>query len=401
MPEPALTPERRHVVPGGPSGPLDRAGFVELGLMTCFSFLRGASDPVDLVTTARALGYDSVGIADVNSLAGVVRFHVEALALGLRPVIGCRIETVEGLSFLAYPRDRAAYGRLCRLISAGRMATPDGAWQEKGRCDITLAMLAAHGQDVALVVIPPRDLDQVLTIAVPGNVVPLATGNPPPANTLSTSFAGVIPHVVHSLPGMRHVAAGYIYCGDDVARINAIDAMARAHGLTIMATNDVLYHEAARRPLHDVMTAISHKCTVANAGHWLEPHAERHLKSPETMTRLFDRWPHALTAARTLADGCTFALTDLRYEYPEEICPDGRDPQDWLDEQTWIGAKWRYPGGVPEGVADTLRRELALIGRLDLPAYFLTVKDIVDFARAQDPPILCQGRGSAANSAVC
>ena len=401
MPEPALTPERRHVVPGGPPGMLDRAGFVELGLMTCFSFLRGASDPVDLVTTARALGYDSVGIADVNSLAGVVRFHVEALALGLRPVIGCRIETVEGLSFLAYPRDRAAYGRLCRLISAGRMATPDGAWQEKGRCDITLAMLAAHGQDIALVVIPPRDLERVLTIAVPGNIVPLATGNPPPVNTLSTSFAGLIPHVVHSLPGMRHVAAGYIYCGDDVARINAIDAMARAHGLTIMATNDVLYHEAARRPLHDVMTAIRHKCTVANAGHWLEPHAERHLKSPETMTRLFDRWPHALTAARALADGCTFALTDLRYEYPEEICPDGRDPQGWLEEQTWIGAKWRYPGGVPEGVADTLRRELALIDRLDLPAYFLTVKDIVDFARAQDPPILCQGRGSAANSAVC
>jgi len=401
MPEAALTPERRHAIPDGPIGPLARAEFVELGLMSCFSFLRGASDPVDLVTSARALGYDAVGIADVNSLAGVVRFHVEALALGLRPVIGCRIETVEGLAFLAYPHDRAGYGRLCRLISAGRMATPDGEWQEKGRCDITLGMLAAHGGDVTLVLIPPRDLDQVLTIVVPGNVVALSTANPPSINTLSTTIAGVIPHLVHSLPGLRHVAAGYVHRGDDVARINAIDAMARASGLTIMATNDVLYHEAARRPLHDVMTAIHHKCTVANAGLWLEPHAERHLKSPETMARLFDRWPHALVAARALADRCTFALTELSYEYPEEICPPGRDPQSWLDEQTWIGAKWRYPRGVPDAVTDTLRRELALIEKLDLPAYFLTIKDIVDFARAQEPPILCQGRGSAANSAVC
>ena len=369
--------------------------------MSCFSFLRGASDPVDLITTACALGYDAVGIADVNSLAGVVRFHVEAQALGLRPVIGCRIETVEGLSFLAYPRDRAGYGRLCRLISAGRMATPEGEWQEKDRCDITLPMLAAHGEGVELVLIPPRDPGQVLTIAVPGNVVALGGGNPPVVTMLSTDFAGIIPHLVHSLPGLRHIAASCAYRGDDVARINALDALARAHGLTIMATNDVLYHEAARRPLHDVMTAIHHKTTVAAAGHWLEPHAERHLKSPEAMARLFERWPHAITAARALADACTFALTDLRYEYPEEICPEGRDPQSWLEEQTWIGAKARYPSGVPEAVADTLRRELALIGKLDLPAYFLTIKDIVDFARAQDPPILCQGRGSAANSAVC
>ncbi|WP_428333839.1 error-prone DNA polymerase [Novosphingobium sp.] len=401
MPEAALTPARRHVVSDGPSGPLARADFVELGLMSCFSFLRGASDPVDLVTAARALGYDAVGIADVNSMAGVVRFHVEALELGLRPIIGCRIETIEGLAFLAYPHDRAGYGRLCRLISAGRMATPEGEWQEKGRCDITLAMLAAHSEGVTLVLIPPRDLDQVLTITIPGKVVPLPTGHPRPARLLSTDIAGVIPHLVHSLRGLRHVAAGYIHRGDDVARINAIDAMARSAGLTILATNDVLYAEAARRPLHDVMTAIRHKCTVASAGHWLEPNSERHLKSPEAMARLFDRWPHALAAARVLADRCTFALTELSYEYPEEICPPGRDPQSWLDEQTWIGAKGRYPAGVPEKVAETLRRELALIAQLNLPAYFLTIKDIVDFARGQNPPILCQGRGSAANSAVC
>jgi error-prone DNA polymerase len=394
-------PSRRHAVPDDSPVPPTRAAFVELGLMSCFSFLRGASDPVDLVTSARAHGYDAVGIADVNSLAGVVRFHVEAQSLGLRPVIGCRIETVEGLSFLAYPRDRAAYGRLCRLISAGRMATPDGEWQDKGQCDITLAMLAAHDQGVTLVLMPPRDWRQVFTIAVPGNVVALSPDHRPPFTSLSTDFAGIVPHLVHSLAGLRHIAVSHGYHGDDVARINALDALAQAHGLSILATNDVLYHEPARRPLHDVMTAIRQKCTVAAAGHHLEPHAERHLKSPETMARLFDRWPHAIAAARALADACTFALTDLSYEYPEEICPDGRDPQGWLEDQTWVGAQWRYPAGVPEAVADTLRRELAMIAKLNLPAYFLTIKDIVDFARAQDPPILCQGRGSAANSAVC
>ena len=402
MPDTPLTPARRRVVSAGTSVPPARAAFVELGVMSCFSFLRGASDAVDLATTAHALGYDAIGIADANSLAGVVRLHGEAGTLGLRPVIGCRIETREGLTFLAYPQDRAGYGRLCRLISLGRMATPEGEWQDKGRCDITLAMLADHSTGIALVVIPPRDLDQLLTIAVPSNVVALGDSVPAPSHTmLSTNFAGVIPQLVHRLPTLRHVAACYLYCGDDVARINALDDLARTHGLALLATNDVRYHEAARRPLHDVMTAIRHRTTVAAAGHWLEPNAERHLKSPGEMVRLFARWPHAIAAARALADQCTFALTELRYEYPEEICPPGRDPQTWLAEQAWAGADWRYPAGVPEAVVQTLHRELALIGQLNLATYFLTIKDIVDFARAQDPPILCQGRGSAANSAVC
>lgn len=219
--------------------------------------------------------------------------------------------------------------------------------------------------------------------------------------SLSADFAGVIPHLVHRLPGLRHIAATIHHCGDDVARINALDALARAHGLTLLATNDVIYHHPARRPLHDVMTAIRHRTTVAAAGHLLEPHGERHLKPPAEMIRLFERWPDAIRAARDLADACTFSLGELRYEYPEEICPPGEDAQGWLMRQTWAGAQWRYPDGVPEAVAQTLERELALIGKLNLATYFLTIKDIVDFARAQDPPILCQGRGSAANSAVC
>lgn len=404
MPDPPLTPPRRHVLPveGGPPPP---APFVELGLATCFSFLRGASEAAALVETARSFGYDALGIADANTMAGVVRLHTEAEAARLRPIIGCRIETVEGLAFLAYPQDRAAYGRLCRLISAGRMSTLDGEWQAKGVCDIDLALLAAHAEGVHLILIPPTDLDQVLTVETESNIYAFPAGEgaplPHPAHSLSQPFAEVIPRLVHRLPTLRHIAASYLYVGDDIARIEWLDALARANGLSLLATNDVLYATPDRRPLQDVMTAIRHKTTVAAAGLLLEPNAERHLKSPDEMVRLFQRWPHAIKAARDVADACRFNLAELRYEYPEEICPEGHNPQSWLEDRTWAGAAEFYGGDVPEAVADTLRRELALIGKLNLATYFLTIKDIVDFARNCDPPILCQGRGSAANSAVC
>ena len=443
MPEASLTPERRRVearLPP-PEGP---APFVELGLVSCFSFLRGASDAVDLASRARALGYDAIGIADANTMAGVVRMHSEARALGLRPVIGCRIETAEGLEFLAYPQDRAAYGRLCRLISAGRMATIEGEWQDKGICDISLAMLAGHCDGVALVLVPPADLDARLTIAVESNVVDFDSrkgakaqrggacgeaafgssavncGDADAENSacgasqslcasaplresipISAPFAELLPHLIRQLPTLRHLAASYLYRGDDLARIARLDELAREHGLAILATNLPLYHAPQRRPLHDVMTAIRHKTTVARAGHLLEANSERHLKGPEEMARLFERWPHALGAARELADSCGFSLEELRYEYPRESYPDGLDAQGYLERLTWEGAAGHYPHGVPEEVAETLRKEFALIGKKNLAQYFLTIKEVVDFARSRQPPILCQGRGSAANSAVC
>ncbi|WP_156839445.1 error-prone DNA polymerase [Novosphingobium aquimarinum] len=433
MPEGPLTPDPRRIAVDPDTIPApQRAAFVELGVATCFSFLRGASDAADLVETAWKLGYDALGIADVNSMAGVVRVHTEAATLKLRPVIGCRVETVEGLAFLAYPTDRAAYGRLCRLISAGRMGTLSGEWQEKGVCEISLEMLAAQAEGVQLILVPPRDLEARFTVAVESNVIPLPlaggvrggrettegspgrpVAEPTPApsrkregSMLTAPLTELLPHLTPQLPTLRHIAACYLYCGDDVARIEALNAMARENGLGILATNDVLYHEPERRPLQDVMTAIRHKTTVARAGFALEANAERHLKSPDEMVRLFERWPHAITAAREVADACRFSLDELQYEYPEEICPGGLEPQARLEELTWQGADGRYPahlysGGVPETVRDTLRRELALIAKLQLARYFLTIKDIVDFARNQDPPILCQGRGSAANSAVC
>jgi error-prone DNA polymerase len=402
MPEAPLTPDRRTIMvdPDTVVAPA-RAAFVELGLASCFSFLRGASDAVHLVEKARELGYDAIGIADVNSMAGVVRIHVEARKLKLKPVIGCRIETVEGLAFFAYPSDRAAYGRLCQLISAGRMGTLTGKWQEKGVCEISLEMLAAHGEGLHLVLIPPRDLEASFTITSPGNIVDLRRPEPSKQDQVSSNIEALLAPLVAQLPTLRHIAATPFHAGNDLARIDRLDALARANGLSILATNDVLYHAPERRPLQDVMTAIRHKTTVARAGFLLGANAERHLKSPQEMVRLFERWPHAIEAARELADACTFEMEELQYEYPDEICPDDLDPQTYLTKLTWEGAQGRYPAGVPASVRETLERELVLIGKLKLARYFLTIKDIVDFARNQDPPILCQGRGSAANSAVC
>ena len=402
-----------------------RSAFVELGVASCFSFLRGASDAVDLAMQARALGYDAIGIADANTMAGVVRIHTEAKTAKLKPLIGCRIETVEGLAFLAYPIDRAAYGRLCRLISAGRMQTLDGEWQEKGACDISLAMLAAHAEGVQLILLPPRDLGAKFAIEVESNIVPFchpgldpgarssSSATPEKAGprlggrgdvekvTMDGSLADILPHIAQQLPTLRHIAAAFLYTDSDIARIERLDALAKANGLSILATNDVHYATPDKRPLQDVMTAIRHKTTVAAAGHLLHGNGERYLKPPATIVKLFERWPHAIAATRAVADACNFSLDELQYEYPEEIYPDGQNPQQFLESETWKGAQWRYPGGLSDSVRQTLERELALIGKLDLARYFLTIKDIVDYARGVDPPILCQGRGSAANSAVC
>ncbi|MDZ4392078.1 error-prone DNA polymerase, partial [Cypionkella sp.] len=310
-----------------------------------------------------------LGIADLNTMAGVVRIHAEALKASMRPVIGCRLRLISGEEFLAYPRDRAAYGRVCALLSKGKMNDPQGAWQAKGVCDITLDDLAAHAEGVQLIVLPS------------GNV------------------AYRLAQLVRHLPSLRHFAVSYLYRGDDRARINRLDRLARAHGLGILATNDVQYHATDRRPLHDIMTCIREKTTINQAGFLLNPNAERYLKSPAEMCRLFAEWPHAITATRKVADACTFDLRQLRYEYPQEDLPPGATPQSQLEKLAWAGAAHRYPAGVPAKVDQTIRHELKIICIKDIQQYFLTIHEIVLFARGQG--ILCQGRGSAANSAVC
>jgi error-prone DNA polymerase len=344
-------------------------------MLSCFSFLHGASDAVDLAAEAWALGYDCLAVADINTLAGVVRIWAQARKAALRPLIGARVDLITGEVFLAYPTSRDAYGRLSRLISKGRMTDRDGNWQAKGACDLTLEDLATHAEGMILIGVPPEDVD---------------------------GYARELERLCSTLPQLRYLAASYLYRGDDAVRINRIDAHARAHRLQLLATNDVLYHAPDRRPLQDIMTCIRAHCTLTQAGARLQPNAERHLKSPAEMCRLFAPWPHAIAATRAVADAIDFDLSELAYEYPSEVIPDDMSPQAYLEQLTWQGAAWRYPDGVREETRAVLRKELAMINKLDIARYFLTIHDIIHFARHEaQPEILCQGRGSAANSAVC
>ena len=375
MPENDHAHPRRTLPDDGVFTPNPPAPFVELGLTTCFSFLRGASDAVDFATTAWALGYDQIGCADLNSFAGVVRMYSEAKTTGLRALTGVRIALVTGQVFLAYPQDRAAYGRLCALVSKGRMHDPDGTWQAKGVCDLTLDDVAAHTKDVILIAVPPRALSK---------------------------FAKGLPRLIRTLPALRYIAAGYHYRGNDVARINQLDALTQTHRLGLLATNDVLYHAPERRALQDVMTCIRRKTRIQQAGYALQPNAERHLKSPTEMCRLFARWPHAIQSSLTIAKACQFSLSELKYEYPNEVLPQGRTSSEQLRINTLEGAAKRYPAGIPPDVMATLDKELAMIDAKDIANYILTIDSIIKYAREEaTPPILCQGRGSAANSAVC
>jgi error-prone DNA polymerase len=351
-----------------PPPPIAASPYVELGVTSPFSFLRGASDAIELVTTALAFGYDAIGIADRNTLAGVVRMHSACTGVGMRPLIGCRLDLSDAPSLLAYPIDREGYGRLSRLLSLGKMRA------EKGECELTLADVAAHQEGIAFIAWPSDDL---------------------------AVFEGELPQLRDALTSLRHVAASWLYRGDDAVRIERLDRLAKGQGCTILATNDVHYHAPERRPLQDVVTCIREKTTIATAGYLLNPNAERHLKRPEEMARLFARWPHAIAATREFADSLHFSLDELRYEYPRETVPKGRTPQQYLEHLTWKGAEERWPDGIPDKVLRQLHHELALIEKLDFARYFLTVHDIVAYARSLDPPILCQGRGSAANSAVC
>jgi error-prone DNA polymerase len=367
--------KRRSIEEDEPFHPNDPSVYVELGLSTCFSFLRAASDAVDLTATANMLGYHAMGVADHNTLAGVVRVHAEAKTAKVRPLIGARLVLLCGAELLAYPRDRDAYARLSTLLSKGKMADVDGEWQLKGQTHLTLEMVAGHSDGVQLIVMPRENLDV---------------------------FEVGLGRLCNALPTLRHVGAAYLYRGDDVARINRLDCIARAHGLEILATNDVLYHTPARRPLQDVMTCIRYSKTIETAGFLLEANAERHLKSPDEMCRLFAPWPHAIAATRLVADACAFSLDDLKYEYPHEIVPKGRSPMEELERLTWEGAAWRYPEGVTQRVKAIIEKEFDLIRSKKIARYFLTINDIVRFARHEaSPPILCQGRGSAANSVVC
>ena len=344
------------------------AAYAELQAATNFGFLRGASHPEELVVTAKALGLTALAVCDRNSLAGVVRAHAKAKEVGLKFIPGCRLEFADGApSLLCYPTDREAYGRLTKLLTVGQMRAA------KGECELIWDDLCDYGEGQLLIVTPPRELNDDFV------------------RTLTTAAKDFL--------GRVWLAAARGYGAQDLKRIARLEAIGRAAGAPIVATNDVLYHAPERRPLQDVMTCIREKCTIQTAGFHLEANAERHLKTPDEMARLFAPWPEAVARTQEIADLCCFSLSELKYEYPDEPVPAGKTAMQHLTDLAWAGATWRYPDGVPQKVVDLLNKELALIEELKYPNYFLTVHDIVQWARSQG--ILCQGRGSAANSSVC
>ncbi|HEX5078943.1 MAG TPA: error-prone DNA polymerase [Geminicoccaceae bacterium] len=343
--------------------------YAELQVTSNFSFLRGGSHPEELVLRAGELGHHALALTDRNTLAGVVRGHIAAKEVGIRYVVGARLDLQpQGQptrSLLCFPTDRAAYGRLSQLISLGQRRTT------KGQCTLFPDDVLAYGEGQILVTLPPDRPDE--------------------------SFQAFL----ESLRGgpKVYLAAQHLFQGDDRARIDALAALAIRAGTPLVATNDVLYHGPERRPLQDVLTCIREHCTIDQAGFRLAANAERHLKPAYEMARLFRDHPEALVRTLEIADACRFSLDELRYDYPIDPVPDGMTPQTRLEQLAREGANRRYPGGVPERVSRLLDHELALIGELRYAPYFLTVHDIVCYARSEG--ILCQGRGSAANSSVC
>jgi error-prone DNA polymerase len=382
--------------------------YVELQAVTNFSFLEGGSHPHEIVAQATALGYAAIGIADRNTLAGIVRAHVAAKETGLRLIVGTRLDLEDAPRLLCYPTDRRAYGRLTRLLSLGQGRA------EKGSCRLTLADVVTHAEGAIFIVLPPPEWDWRSASAssrqekerMTRPCHPLAAdqclGRGLDEGEQPAPFAAMLQHVVRSLSPVAaglYLAASHAYRGDDRARIGALGELARTAGIGLVATGDILYHAAHRRPLQDVLTCIRHGVPIQEAGLRLAANGERHLKTPAEMARLFRGFDEALANTVRIADACRFSLNELVYEYPDEPVPPDTTPQAHLAALTWEGAYWRFPGGIPSRIAETIRRELSLIDDLGYAPYFLTVHDIVHFARSRG--ILCQGRGSAANSVVC
>ncbi|HEY2179173.1 MAG TPA: error-prone DNA polymerase [Caulobacteraceae bacterium] len=342
--------------------------YAELQTTTNFSFLTGASHPGEMVLAAKALGMAAIGIADRNTLAGVVRAWAKGREIGLKVLAGARLDFADATpSVLCYPVDREAWGRLTRLLTLGQRRAV------KGECHLTGPDLIAHGEGQLILVVPPARLDE--------------------------AFAAELEGLARAFPGRAWLIASRAYGARDVKRVHDLDRLARRHGTPLVATNDALYHGPERRALQDILTCVREKCAIADAGLALEANAERRLKSPAEMARLFARWPEAVARTFEIAGRIGFDLGELKYEYPDEPVPPGKTAMGHLADLAWAGAAWRWPAGLPDKVTRLLRHELALIEELAYPNYFLTVHDIVRWAR--DQGILCQGRGSAANSVVC
>ncbi len=356
--------------------------YAELGAMTNFSFLEGASHPGELMLQAKALGLAAVGVADRNTLAGIVRALMSAEQADIRLVIGARLGFTDGTELIVFPRDRAAYGRLCRLLSLGKSevvpqpgADPAGDRIDKAETRLTF--------------------DQALTLG--DGMIALV---PAPARP-DAAFEARLTDWRRAWPDTVYLAASPLWRGDDRRRLNRLAAMARRARAPMIATNAVLYHHPDRRRLQDVLTCIREGTAIDKAGRRLQANAERDLKPAARMARMFRGHEAALSRTMDVVRACTFSLRELSYQYPDEPTPPGYSPQGWLARLTLKGARSRWPDGVPASIRAIILKELRLVRELKYAPYFLTVHDIVAWARSRPDPILCQGRGSAANSVIC
>ena len=345
-------------------------GYAELQVSSNFSFLRGASHPQELVNAANGYGYSAVALTDRNTLSGIVLAHSTLKKVEkphTRLIVGCRLDFADGESILCYPTNRKAYGQLTQLLTLGRRRA------DKGECLLQFADLASYAEGQHFILPFP----EVLTER---------------ARTHIERCAGLF-------RGHLHMAITHSYRGDDKQWIRRVAGFARSLSIPLVATNDVLYHDPERKMLQDIVTCIREKCTLAEAGFRLGANAERHLKPPHVMAQLFSEWPDALDATVEIAERCRFSMDELKYEYPEEIVTPGLSAFEDLKRRAFAGAETRYPKGVPDDVVKQIHHELKLIAAREYAPYFLTVHEIVKFAKERG--ILCQGRGSAANSVIC
>jgi len=348
-------------------------GYCELQITSNFSFLEGASHPEELIERAAQLGYHAVAVTDRNSFAGIVRAHIAAKKEGIRLIPACRLDLQDGPSLLAYPTDKEAYGRLSSLLTVGNLRT------EKGKCKLYKADVYSYAEGIIFVVCPPEKLTVEFE--------------------LDYSFVEFVKECQQHLHGSLNLGIKKLYRGDDAKLLYRINQLGEQLGIPLVVLGDIYYHIPERRELQDILTCIREKCTIHTAGFNLHPNAERYLKSMTEVERLFRTYPEAVQQSVKIANACHFSLDDLKYIYPDELSSNGRTTQEELSYLTWEGARKRFDGHIPDAVRETIQMELDFIERKNYASYFLTVYDYVRFAKERG--ILCQGRGSAANSTVC
>ncbi|GAO43198.1 error-prone DNA polymerase [Flavihumibacter petaseus] len=347
--------------------------YTEFQVTTNFSFLRGASHPEEMAVTANSLEYIAIAQADHNTLAGIVRGHAAAKKCGIRFIPGCRLILKDGPSLLAYPTNLQGYTQLSNLLTTGNLRT------EKGKCDLWKADVYPIAGNIQWVAVPPLTLQ--------------------PDFEIEAAFRKDLAIYREVFGKQLSLSLSRRYDGDDGKLLHQLSVLAKQLDIPLLATNDVYYHEPDRRELQDILTCIREKCTIYEAGYRLQANAERYLKDVPEMKRLFRSYPEAIYQTQVLTEACNFSLDEIKYQYPKEVTPEGLTPMQALQQFTWQGAHEIYGKELPEKVITAIHHEMDFIGKMEYAEYFLTVHDIVRFARKNG--ILCQGRGSAANSTVC